>query len=53
MATGSAPALDPNIKPKTEATQSSESQPETFGQRFRNLLHKIFAGREEHLGWHQ
>jgi hypothetical protein len=53
MATGSAPALDPNIEPKNEITQSCESQPETFGQRFKNLLHKVFHGREEYLGWRQ
>jgi hypothetical protein len=53
MATGPAPALDPNIEPKQQTPQASHAQPGTFAQRFKNLLHKIFAGREEHLGWHQ
>ncbi len=53
MATGTAPGLDPNIEPKNQTTEAATSQPETFAQRFKNLLHKIFAGREEHLGWHQ
>lgn len=53
MATGTAPALDPNVGQKKEGTQSCESQPETFGQRFKNLLHKVFQGREEYLGWRQ
>jgi len=52
MATGTAPALDPNLEPKPTA-EAGESQPETFKQRLLNLVHKIFAGREEHLGWHQ
>jgi hypothetical protein len=53
MATGTAPALDPNVEAKGESTQSCESQPATFGQRFKNLLHKVFQGREEYLGWRQ
>jgi hypothetical protein len=53
MATGTAPALDPNIEPKGQTAQASNSQPETFGQRFKNLLHKVFQGREEYLGWRQ
>jgi hypothetical protein len=53
MATGTAPTLDPNIKADTEEKQSSESKPATLGQRFKSLLHKIFEGREEHLGWRQ
>jgi hypothetical protein len=53
MATGTAPALDPNLEKKTEATQTREGQALTFAQRFKNLLHKMFEGREEYLGWHQ
>ncbi|MGD0987618.1 MAG: hypothetical protein ABR874_07395 [Candidatus Sulfotelmatobacter sp.] len=53
MASGTAPALDPNLKPKDEASQSGESKPKTFGQRIKALLHEMFAGREEHLGWRQ
>ena len=53
MATGTAPALDPNVDPAKQASQARESQPETFKQRFIILMHKIFAGREEHLGWRQ
>jgi hypothetical protein len=53
MATGTAPALDPNLDPAKQTAQTRESQPQTFKQRFINLMHKMFAGREEHLGWRQ
>lgn len=53
MATGTAPALDPNLESKNQTAQASHSQPETLGQRFKNLLHKVFQGREEFLGWRQ
>jgi hypothetical protein len=53
MATGTAPALDPNVEAKREGTQACESQPATLGQRLKNLLHKVFHGREEYLGWRQ
>jgi hypothetical protein len=52
MATGTAPALDPNLEKKTEAARG-EAQPLTLAERFKNLLHKVFEGREEYLGWHQ
>jgi len=53
MATGTAPTLDPNLRADTEEKQSCESKPATLVQRFKSLLHKIFEGREEHLGWRQ
>jgi hypothetical protein len=53
MASGTAPALDPNLEKKTEASQDCATQPQTFAQRFKSLLHKVFEGREEYLGWHQ
>jgi hypothetical protein len=54
MATGAAPALEPKAETKSEAsTETHTPHPETLKQRFIGLLHKIFAGREDHLGWHQ
>jgi len=60
MATGAAPALDPKVDTKTETvgtktetTETSTAQPVTLKQRIGHLLHMIFQGREEHLGWHQ
>lgn len=53
MATGAAPALEPKVETKNETTQPCESQPATFKQRLKHLLHEIFEGREEYLGWHQ
>ena len=54
MATGAAPALEPKADTKTEtSTETHTPHPETLKGRFIGLLHKIFAGREEHLGWHQ
>ena len=53
MATGTVTARDPQAQTKTETAETSEAQPVTLKQRFVNLLHTIFHGREEHLGWHQ
>jgi hypothetical protein len=53
MATGAAPALEPKVDAKTETTESGKAQPLTLKQRFVHLLHEIFQGREEHLGWRQ
>jgi hypothetical protein len=54
MATGAAPALDPKVEAKTETAQPSEAlQPATFKQRIKHLLHEIFEGRDEYLGWRQ
>jgi hypothetical protein len=53
MATGTAPALDPKLETKSGTAQSSDAQPATFAQKFKLMLHKIFEGREEYLGWHQ
>ena len=53
MATGAAPGLDPKFETKTEPTETQEAQPMTLKQRVTRLLHEIFEGHEEHLGWHQ
>lgn len=53
MATGAVTAREPKAESKTETTQATEAQPLTLKQRFVRLLHEIFHGREEHLGWHQ
>jgi hypothetical protein len=53
MATGAVTAREPKVDAKTETTETSEAQPLTLKQRFVHLLHEIFKGREEHLGWHQ
>jgi hypothetical protein len=53
MATGAVTAREPKAEAKTDTTQASETQPLTLKQRFFHLLHEIFHGREEHLGWHQ
>jgi hypothetical protein len=52
MATGAVTAREPKGDPKAE-TNASETQPLTLKQRFVHLLHEIFQGREEHLGWRQ
>jgi len=52
MATGTAPALDPNST-ETSGLAAGRPQPLTLKQRFMRLLHEIFEGREEYLGWHQ
>jgi hypothetical protein len=53
MATGAAPAPEPRAETKTETTETSEAQPVTLRQRIVRVLHDIFQGREEHLGWRQ
>jgi hypothetical protein len=60
MATGASPALDPKADTKTETvetkietTETGPSHPVTLKQRIAHLLHMIFQGREDHLGWHQ
>jgi hypothetical protein len=53
MAAGAAPAPEKTAKTKTETAESHESETVTLKHRIERLLHKIFAGREEHLGWHQ
>jgi len=53
MATGTVTAREPQKDTKTETKETSTAQPETFKGRMIRLLHEIFHGREEHLGWHQ
>lgn len=53
MAAGSAPAPEKKAETKTEMTETSAGQPETFKQRLERLVHKIFAGRGEYAGWRQ
>jgi hypothetical protein len=51
MATGAAPALDPKVEEKNETTE--QAQPLSLKQRIVSLLHEIFGGRDEYLGWRQ
>jgi hypothetical protein len=53
MATGAVTAREPKVDVKPEATETPQAQPQTLKQRFFHLLHEIFMGREEHLGWRQ
>jgi hypothetical protein len=53
MAAGAAPAPERKTETKTEDTTTAAAQPVTLKQRFINLLHEIFQGREDHLGWRQ
>jgi hypothetical protein len=53
MATGAVTAREPNGDVKTETKETTEAQSQTLKQRFIHLLHEIFMGREEHLGWRQ
>lgn len=53
MATGAVTAREPKTDAKSETTEASETQPVTLQQRIKRLLHEIFEGHEEHLGWHQ
>ncbi|MGD0508808.1 MAG: hypothetical protein ABSA27_13475 [Terriglobales bacterium] len=53
MAAGAAPAPEKKADTTTESTETNNPQPVTLLQRALNLLHEIFKGREEHLGWHQ
>jgi hypothetical protein len=51
MATGAVTAREPKVDAKTQTTETSEALPLTLKQRFTRLLHEIFKGREEYLGW--
>jgi len=51
MATGAVTAREPNVDTKPETTETAPQQPLTLKQRFVRLLHEIFEGREEYLGW--
>jgi hypothetical protein len=53
MATGAVTAREPKMDVTTETETASEAQPLTLKQRFIHLLHEIFKGHEEHLGWRQ
>jgi hypothetical protein len=52
MAAGAAPAPERKTETKTETAEITP-QPETLKQRIGRLLHEIFAGRPDHLGWRQ
>jgi hypothetical protein len=49
MAAGAAPAPEK----KADTTPETGNKHVTLKQRIQNLLHEIFKGREDHLGWHQ
>lgn len=52
MATGAVTAREPEVDVKPEqTTEAAAAQPLTLKQRFIRLLHDIFQGREEYLGW--
>jgi hypothetical protein len=54
MATGAAPALEPKEETKTETTvEAAKAEPATLKDRVVAVLHNIFAGRDEYLGWRQ
>ena len=53
MAAGAAPAPERKTETKTEITETGAVQPSTLKQRIVSLLHEIFQGREDHLGWRQ
>jgi hypothetical protein len=53
MAAGAAPAPEVKVDTKTETMPTAPAVPATLMQRFQHLLHEIFAGREDHSGWHQ
>jgi|HubBroStandDraft_1064217.scaffolds.fasta_scaffold00094_15 hypothetical protein len=53
MASGAAPAFEPKGNAETETTEARQPQPATLKQRIKLLLHEIFEGHEEYLGWHQ
>jgi hypothetical protein len=52
MAAGAAPAPQRKMETKTEIAEM-KPQALTLKQRIGRLLHEIFAGRPEHLGWRQ
>jgi hypothetical protein len=53
MATGAVTAREPKVDTKGETPETPQPQPLTLKQRINRLLHEIFEGHEEHLGWHQ
>jgi hypothetical protein len=53
MATGAVTAREPKVDAKGDTPETPEPQPVTLRQRIKRLLHEIFAGHEDHLGWHQ
>jgi hypothetical protein len=53
MSTGAVTAREPEADPKGAKAEPAEAKPLTLKQRFFHLLHEIFRGREEHLGWRQ
>jgi hypothetical protein len=54
MAAGAAPAPEKTLEAdKNQETVETPQQPTTWKQRFIERLHKIFAGRDEYLGWRQ
>jgi hypothetical protein len=53
MAAGAAPAPERKTGTRTETAEMSKPQPETLKQRIGRLLHEIFEGRPDHLGWRQ
>lgn len=52
MAAGAAPAPESKADKKTETAKSCEARPVTLKQRIERVLHEIFKGRDEYLGWH-
>jgi|HubBroStandDraft_1064217.scaffolds.fasta_scaffold455704_2 hypothetical protein len=53
MATGAVTAREPKVDAKGDTLETPEPQPVTLRQRIKRLLHEIFAGHEDHLGWRQ
>lgn len=53
MAAGAAPAPEVKVDTETETTQTASAPPATLRQRFQQLLHEIFAGREDSASWRQ
>ena len=46
-----APQVEPPVEKKTMQVCEPKPKPEGRKQRVRDLLEKIFKGREEFLGW--
>jgi hypothetical protein len=53
MAAGAAPAPEKSLETKNDTFEKPQSQPTSLKERAVRLLHQIFAGREEYLGWRQ
>jgi hypothetical protein len=53
MAAGAAPAPERKVETKSATSETGKAQSVTLKQRVINLLHHIFQGREDHLGWRQ